>query len=174
MWSDWLVFCDVVFTLSALWWRRIRGLWKLPNGRDWLRGKLGLVLMGGAMLSKSLIQFSVDWWGCVPFLLFGLRPNYGRGNGNTCDLLRKDLCQHCCIQCPQQATVNSCLQQRLLDTHSQVWLSPLWGHCSFLLGPGTHKFLFSVLNTNFLEERETISYVCIKYLALGFSVVGAQ
>ena len=29
-------------------------------------GKLGLVLMGGAMLSKSLIQFSVDGWGCVP------------------------------------------------------------------------------------------------------------
>ena len=33
-------------------------------------GKLGLVLMGGAMLSKSLIQFSVDGWGCVPSLLF--------------------------------------------------------------------------------------------------------
>ena len=35
---------------------------------DW--GKLGLVLMGGAMLSKSLIQFSVDGQGCVPSLLF--------------------------------------------------------------------------------------------------------
>ena len=46
--------------LSALWWIRIRGLWKLPDGRDWVRGKLGLVLMSGAMLSKSLIQFSVD------------------------------------------------------------------------------------------------------------------
>ena len=34
---------------------------------DW---KLGLVLMGRTMLSKSLIQFSVDGWGCVPFLLF--------------------------------------------------------------------------------------------------------
>ena len=32
------------------------------------------------MLSKSLIQFSVDGWGCVPSLLFGLRTNYGRGN----------------------------------------------------------------------------------------------
>ena len=41
-------------------------------------GKLGLVLMGGAMLSKSLIQFSVE--ACVPSLLFGLRPDYGRGN----------------------------------------------------------------------------------------------
>jgi len=26
--------------------------------------------MDGAMFSKSLIQFSVDGWGCVPFLLF--------------------------------------------------------------------------------------------------------
>ena len=33
-------------------------------------GKLGLVLMGRAMLSKSLIQFSVDAWGCIPHLLF--------------------------------------------------------------------------------------------------------
>ena len=49
----------MVFILSALWWRRIKSLWKLPDGRDWLRGKLGLVVMGGAMLCKSLIQFSV-------------------------------------------------------------------------------------------------------------------
>ena len=32
------------------------------------------------MLSKSLIQFSVDGWGCVPSLLFDLRPIYGEGN----------------------------------------------------------------------------------------------
>ena len=31
----------------------------------------------GAMFSKSLIQFSVDGRGCVPFWLFGLRTNYG-------------------------------------------------------------------------------------------------
>ena len=65
----------MVFILSSLWWIRIRSLWKLPFGRDWLWGKLGLVLMGRAILSKSLIQFSVDGWGCVPSLLFGLRPN---------------------------------------------------------------------------------------------------
>ena len=28
------------------------------------------------MLSKSLIEFSVDGWGCVPSLLFDLGPNY--------------------------------------------------------------------------------------------------
>ena len=42
----------------------------------------------------------------------------------------------------RQATVNPRLCQRLLDTHSQVWLSLVWGHCSFLLGPGVHKVLF--------------------------------
>ena len=63
MWSDWLVFCDYGFKYG-LWWR-IRGLWKLPDGRDWLRGKFGLVLMDRAMLSKSLIQFSFDGWSCV-------------------------------------------------------------------------------------------------------------
>ena len=62
-------FLIVVFILSTLWWIRIRGLWKLPDRRDWLRGILGLVLMA-PMLSKSLIQISVDRWGCVPSLLF--------------------------------------------------------------------------------------------------------
>ena len=59
---------------------RIRGLWKLPDGRDWLWWKLGLALMSGDMFSKSLTPFSVDGWGFVPFL-----------NG---DLLQKDLCHH--------------------------------------------------------------------------------
>jgi len=42
---------------AALWWRIIRGLWNLPGGTDWLKGKLGLVLVGGAMLSKLLIWY---------------------------------------------------------------------------------------------------------------------
>ena len=41
------------------------------------------------MLSKSLIQFSVDGRGCVPSLLFDLRPNYGGGNEINSDLLQK-------------------------------------------------------------------------------------
>jgi len=40
-------------------------LWELSNGRDWLWENLGLALTGRAMLSKSLIQFAVDRWGCV-------------------------------------------------------------------------------------------------------------
>ena len=42
----------------------------------------------------------------------------------------------------QQATSDQCLHQRLLDTYRQVCISLLWGHSSFLLGPGAHKFLF--------------------------------
>ena len=34
--------------LSAFWWMRIRGLCKLPDGKDWLWGKLGLALVGWA------------------------------------------------------------------------------------------------------------------------------
>ena len=52
------------------------------------------------MFSKSLIQFSVEGQGCVPSLLFDLRPNYGGGNEDN-DLLQKGPCRHCYTQCPQ-------------------------------------------------------------------------
>ena len=42
----------------------------------------------------------------------------------------------------QQATTDPHLYWRLLDTHRQVWVSLLWGHCSFLLGLSAHKVLF--------------------------------
>ena len=38
-------------------------------------GETDLVLMGGALLNKSLIQFSVGGQDYVPSLLFDLRPN---------------------------------------------------------------------------------------------------
>ena len=41
-----------------------------------------------------------------------------------------------------KASVEPHLFQRLLDTHSKAWLSLLWSHCFFLLGPGVHKGLF--------------------------------
>ena len=47
---------------------------------DW--GKL-LLLMGGAILSKSLIQFSVNGLNYDLALLFGLRSSCGRGNGTS-------------------------------------------------------------------------------------------
>ena len=51
-------------------------------------GELDLVLKGRAMLSKSLIKLYVDGWGCVPSLLFDLRPNYGGGNEDNGDFFK--------------------------------------------------------------------------------------
>ena len=105
----------------------------------------GLVLMGGAVLSKTLIQFSVDGQGCVPSLLFDLNPNYCGGNKDNGDLLKSSHAStavHYSDPNPKQATVNPRLRRRLLDSHWQVWVSHLWGHCSFLLGPGAHKIFF--------------------------------
>ena len=70
-------------------------------GGNWLRGKLGLVLMGGAMFNKSLIPFSVDGWICVSSLLFDLRPNYGGGNEDNGNLLQKAPRTDCYLQCPR-------------------------------------------------------------------------
>ena len=53
--------------------------------------------MGRAMLSKYLIQFSVDGRACVPSWLFDLRPNYGGGNEDNGDLPQKVPGMHCCM-----------------------------------------------------------------------------
>ena len=34
-----------------------QSLWKLPDGRDWLWGELGLALVSKTMLSKPLFNF---------------------------------------------------------------------------------------------------------------------
>ena len=46
--------------LSDLWWMRLRGLCKLPDGRDWQWEKLSVALVGRALFSKALIQLSAD------------------------------------------------------------------------------------------------------------------
>ena len=65
------------------------------------------------MLSKSLIQFSVDGWGCVPSLFFDLRPNHGGNNEDNGNLLQKGLCTHCHTQCPRPCS-------RPLTTHTSA------------------------------------------------------
>ena len=117
--------------------------------------------MGGAILSKSLIQFSIDGWNSVPSLLFDLMTNYGGGNEDNVWLLQKIPCLYCCTQCHQQwhhqATAKPHLCRRLLDTHWKVCDSLLWGHCSFLLGLGAHKILF--LPSKSLFPQSCVSFV---------------
>ena len=54
------------------------------------------------MLSKSLVQFSVNGQRCVPSL-FDLRPKYVgcNGNINNGNLFQKLPCMHCHTQCPR-------------------------------------------------------------------------
>ena len=108
---------------------------------------MGLILLDRALLSKSLIQFYVDGWGCVYSLLSDLGPNYGGGHEGNGDFLQKVPCTALLHPVPptlQQATAKPNLRRRLLDTHRQVWVSLLLGHCSFLLGPGAPKFCVCV------------------------------
>ena len=58
-----------LLSLYDLWQMRIWGLCKLPDGRDWLSRKLGLALVGRAMLNKCLTQFSAAGWACAPSVL---------------------------------------------------------------------------------------------------------
>ena len=51
-------------------------------------------MIGRAILSKYLIHFSVDGWGCAPSLLFDLKPKFSGGNEDNDDLLQKVPCTH--------------------------------------------------------------------------------
>ena len=100
--------------------------------------------MGGAMLSKSLIQFSVDGWGCVPSLLFDLGPNYVEVMKIMVTSFKRSCVHTAALSAPDPAAGHHYprLCRRHLDTQAQVWVSLLWRHCSFLLGPDAHKVLF--------------------------------
>ena len=142
MWSFWLVFSHCGFHsicplmgedkkfIQASWWERL-ALGKTPCS---VNLQSNLPLMAGTLLPPC----SLAWDG--PVLDFAVTivdyTLYGTGNGNCLPglLLPVPLT-------PRQATVNPHLRQRLPNTHRQVWLSLLWGHCSFLLGPGVHRVL---------------------------------
>ena len=91
--------------------------------------------MCGAMLHKSLMQFSVEGWGCVPSLLFYLRPNCDGGNEDNGNLLQKVPCRHCYTQCPQPCS-------RPLLTHPSAGETWTLTGKSGSVRPGAHKILF--------------------------------
>ena len=62
---------------------------------------------------------------------------------------------HSVLPTLQQDTIDPRFQWRLLDTQGQVWISLLWGHCSFLLGPGAHSFICAL--------QESVSTVLCKF-----------
>ena len=100
--------------------------------------------MGGAMLSKSLIQFFVNGCGCAPSLLFDLRPNCGAGYEDNGVLLHKVPCTKCSAQCPNPAAGHQ-PRMPLPDTPGHSWASLGWSLVwSLLLSPGSWCTRFSL------------------------------
>ena len=128
------------------WWISLGGLWKLPDGWDRLDRKWGLILMGEGirMLNKSLIQFSVNGWGCVPSLFLA----WGQTMVGVMKVMMisfKTACVCIVVFSAFDLAAGHCQptpRQRLLHTHRQGWLSLLWGHWSFFLAPSAHRILF--------------------------------
>ena len=108
------------------------------------------------MLSNSSIQFYVDGWGCVPSLLFVLRPNYGGGNEDNGDLLQKVPCMHCCTQCPQP-----CSRPPL--THASAGDSwTLTGKSGSVSCGVTAPFFWVLVHTGFAcAHQESVSQSCV-------------
>ena len=77
----------VVFSLSAL-MEKDKRLMEASRWQRLTEGATGSCSDRQGMLGKSLIQFSVDGWGCVSSTLY-LGPNYGEGNESDGDLLPK-------------------------------------------------------------------------------------
>ena len=61
-----------------------------------------------------------DGQGCGPFLLFDLRPNYGRGNEDNGNLLQMVLCTHSNSQGPQLCSM-PLLPMPPLETPGHSW-----------------------------------------------------
>ena len=145
MWSVRLVFCNCGFHSVCPLMEKDKRLMEASCWERLTVGETRSCSSEWAMLSKSLIQFSVDGQGCVPSLLFDLRPNCGGVNDNNGDLLHKVPCTHWGTQCPQPCS-------RPLPTHTSArdsWTltgkpgSALEG--SLLLAPGSwcaHSVLF--------------------------------
>ena len=109
------------------------------------------------MLSKSLIQFSVDCGAVFPPCYL---PNYGGSNEDNGDLFQKVACT-ATLSAPNPAGGHHRPTPLLefLDTHRQVWVSLLWGHCSFLLGPGAQGSVHGT--TDWFQIGEGVRQGCI-------------
>ena len=115
------------------------------------------------MVSKSLIQFSVDGQDCVPSLLFDLGPNYGRSNEDN----GYPLCACTAGLSAQESAAGHCRPLPPPETSGHSWASlgqSLWGHYSFFLGPGVYKVLFL-----FVPSKSLFPLSCV---SSGDSMVG--
>ena len=102
---------QMVKSSRTLWGSRVQKTFCVPHFLSIRNRHNSASIIGGAMLNKSLIKFSVDGRGCVPSLLLDLRPNSGGGNEDNGDLLQKVPCT-ATLRAPnlQQATADPPLE----------------------------------------------------------------
>ena len=84
------------------------------------------------LMEKDKRLMEASWWERLTEGEAG-SCSYGQGHAHTAALSAPD---------PAAGRLWPMPPLETLDTHGQVWVSLLWGHCSFLLGPGAHKVLF--------------------------------
>ena len=100
--------------------------------------------MGGAMLSKTLIQLFVDGRSCVPSLLFDLRPNYGDEGNEGMEVMKitatsfKRSCAGTATLSAPDAVAGHCRPTPLLETPGHSLASLVQSLVrSLLLSPGS-------------------------------------
>ena len=146
--------------MEASWWR------------DWLSGKLSLVLMSRAMLSKSLIQFFVGGQAVFPLCCL----TWGKTMVEVMKIMvtsskRSQACT------AALSTPNSVAGHRwptpLLETpgHSRASLGQsLVGSHSFLLGPGVHNILFVPSKSLFPQSCVSCGGSMVRLMATSWNV----
>ena len=143
--------CFFSLLLSALWWIRLRGLCKLLDGRDWWWEKLGLALVGRALLSKALIQFSADGCGCIPSLLV-VWPEATQPWGLQALWwgwwwIPRGFTPRGTLQCPHPRGAPAEPPPGASALAGSFGSVSCRGHCSFPLGLGVGKVLFVPFKT---------------------------
>ena len=101
MWSDWLVFSDCCFQYGCLLMEKDKRFIKVSWWERLTKGETGSCSDGQSHTQEIFNPIFFGGWGCVPSLLFDLRPNYGGGNKDNGDLIQKVPGIHCYTQCPQ-------------------------------------------------------------------------
>ena len=110
---------------------RLRGLYKLPDGKDWWQEKQGLALVGRVMLSKILIQLPANGGVCAPSL-FVVWPEMTQPNmGSMVGLIMTSKRTYTkgpfpglllpVSPSPWHATANPHHHSRPSDTSRQIW-----------------------------------------------------
>ena len=90
----------MVFSLSALWWRRIRGYGSFLMGETGWAGSWVLFWWLGPCSVNLSSNFLLMGGAVFPPAIY-LGPNYGGGNEGNGDLLQRIWCMYCYTHCPQ-------------------------------------------------------------------------